>query len=169
MRVQTKQDGRVGPQERLVVTRTVGEKPRTSYHLSNAASGVRLEELVRGGAERHRVEQVFQEGKGEVGLGHYEVRSWVGWQHHMTLSLLALWFLALERGRVGGGKDLLTVSQLREVFTRLLRTPRPTARQIAEEISRVLRRNEEARIYHWYASTGSYPPPRQGNAQEGGP
>ena len=66
---------------------------------------MRLEELVRGKSERQRVEQVFEEGKGEVGLDHYEVRSWVGWLHHMTLSLLALWFLALERGRVGGEKD----------------------------------------------------------------
>jgi len=54
---------------------------------------------VRAAAERHRVEQVFEEGKGEVGLGQYEVRSWVGWHHHMALSLLAAWFLALRRGR----------------------------------------------------------------------
>jgi hypothetical protein len=36
------------------------------------------------------------------------VRSWVGWHHHMTMSLLALWFLILERRRVGGenpGRD----------------------------------------------------------------
>ncbi len=39
----------------------------------------------------------LQMGKGEVGLAHYEVRSWVGWYHHMTLSLLALWFLNLEK------------------------------------------------------------------------
>ncbi len=105
VRVQARQDGRVGPEERLVVTRTVEEKPKTSYHLSNAGKGVGLEELVRGRSERHRAEQVFEEGNGEVGLDHYEVRSWVGWLHHMTLSLLALWFLALERGRVGGEKD----------------------------------------------------------------
>jgi SRSO17 transposase len=105
VRVQTREDGRVGPEERLVVTRTVEEKPKTSYHLSNAEGGVRLEELVRGRSERHRAEQVFEEGNGEVGLDHYEVRSWVGWLHHVTLSLLALWFLALERGRAGGGKD----------------------------------------------------------------
>jgi hypothetical protein len=37
-----------------------------------------------------------------VGLGHYEVRSWVGWHHHRTLSLLALWFLQRERLRLGG-------------------------------------------------------------------
>ena len=51
---------------------------------------------------RHRIEEVFGAAKGEVGLGQYEVRSWVGWHHHMTLSLLALWFLILERSRVGG-------------------------------------------------------------------
>ena len=70
---------------------------------------------------------------------------------------------------MGGEKTLLTVSQLREIFTGLLGRPRPTARQIADEINRVLRRNEEARIYHWYARTGTYPPPRQGANQEAGP
>jgi SRSO17 transposase len=100
-RVQT----RKGPEERLVVTRTVGEGPEFHYRLSNAGEGVSLREMVRAGSERHRAEQVLQEGKGEVGMGQYEVRSWVGWHHHMTLTLLALWFLALERGRVGGGKD----------------------------------------------------------------
>jgi hypothetical protein len=44
----------------------------------------------------------LEEGKQEVGLSHYEVRSWVGWQHHMTLSLLALWFVQTERLRLGG-------------------------------------------------------------------
>jgi hypothetical protein len=60
------------------------------------------------------------------------------------------------------------VSQLREIFTRLLGRPRPTARQIADEINRVLRRNEEARIYHWYARTKTFPPLRKGGDQEGG-
>ena len=50
--------------------------------------------------------------------------------------------------------------QLRAVFARLL-GPRPASPQeIAEEVSRVLRRNEEARIYHWYKATGKFPPPR---------
>jgi SRSO17 transposase len=57
---------------------------------------------VRAHSERHRVEEVLEQGKGEVGLGQYEVRSWVGWHPHMTLALLALWFLTLERRRLGG-------------------------------------------------------------------
>jgi hypothetical protein len=53
----------------------------------------------------------------------------------------------------------MTVSQMREIFTRLLRHPPPTPRQIAREITLVLTRNEEARIYHWHSRTGQFPPP----------
>jgi SRSO17 transposase len=101
-RVQTKdEDGCVGPTETLVVTRTLDQENRTSYHLSNAESGEKLWKLVYVGGKRHCVEELLQAGKGEVGLGQYEVRSWVGWHHHMTLSMLALWFLTMERRRVG--------------------------------------------------------------------
>ena len=100
--VQTKdEDGCVGGSERLVVIRSCEKKPRTWYTLSNAR-GAKRPELARVHGARHRVEELLEEGKGEVGLGHYEVRSWVGWHHHMTLSLLALWFLQLERLRLGG-------------------------------------------------------------------
>ena len=108
VRVRTKLERRLGPEERLVVIRTVEAKPETHYCLSDAGPEVPLEELVRVRSTRHRIEEVFGAGKGEVGLGQYEVRSWVGWHHHMTLSLLALWFLCRERRRVGGenpGRD----------------------------------------------------------------
>jgi hypothetical protein len=51
---------------------------------------------------------------------------------------------------------------MREVFARLLRPEPPSPREIADEISRVLRRNEEARIYHWHKATGKFPPRRAG-------
>jgi SRSO17 transposase len=103
--VQTKDEGgRVGGSERLAVLRR-GEQ--TWYTLSNAREAGRAE-LAGVHGSRHRVEELLGQGKGEVGLGHYEVRSWVGWHHHMTLSLLALWFLQTERLRLGGknaGRD----------------------------------------------------------------
>lgn len=95
-------EGRAGPGERLLVTRRSGGE--IDYVLGNAASTVPLADLVRAHAQRHRIEQMLEEGKGEAGLGHYEVRGWVGWHHHMTLALLALWFLLLEKGRLGGKK-----------------------------------------------------------------
>ena len=93
---------RIGPKERLLVIRTVGPQPEWAYSLSNASPDEPLAELVRVRSSRHRIEEVFQQAKGEAGLAHYEVRSWVGWHHHVTLALLALWFLVLERRRLGG-------------------------------------------------------------------
>jgi SRSO17 transposase len=100
-RVQTRIKNRVGVEECLVVIRTLEAEPRTSYTLSDADPSVPTTEVVRVHAERHQVEEIFQEGKGEVGLDHYEVRSWTGWHHHMTLCLMALWFLVLEKRRLG--------------------------------------------------------------------
>ena len=101
VRVRAEQDGRVGPEERLVVIRPV-DRARVDYALANAGPEVSLAELVRVQRQRHRIEELFGAGNGEAGLDHYEVRSWVGWHHHMTLSLVALWFLCLERRRLGG-------------------------------------------------------------------
>ena len=107
--VQTRdEDGAAGPRERLVVIRTVDREPQVWYTLSNAPADVPVERLAAVHGRRHGIEEVLQAGKGEVGLDHYEVRSWVGWHHHMTLSLLALWFLILEKRRLGGknpGRD----------------------------------------------------------------
>ena len=105
--VQTKQEGRVGAQERLVVIRRAAPgqpDAEISYHMSNAKASVPLERVVQGHSRRHQIEAMLQHGKGEAGLDHYEVRSWVGWHHHMTMSLLALWFLSLERLEVGEKK-----------------------------------------------------------------
>jgi SRSO17 transposase len=94
------EDGRPGARERLVVLRTLDREPQVWYSLSNAKSEVALGDVVVAHGRRHGIEEMLQAGKGEVGLGHYEVRSWVGWHHHVTLSFLALWFLILEKGRL---------------------------------------------------------------------
>ncbi len=101
VRVRAKPEGWIGPEERLVVIRPVGAT-RIDYALTHAGPEVASAELVRVRSERHRIAEVFEAGNGEAGLDHYEVRSWVGWHHHRTLSLVALWFLCLEQRRVGG-------------------------------------------------------------------
>jgi SRSO17 transposase len=159
--VQTRDDGRVGDEERLVVIRTPNNpEAKTWSTLSNADASVPLAEVVRGHAQRYWEEAGLQEGKGEVGLAHYEVRGWRGWHHHMTMSLLALWFLGLERYREQPRTPALTVSVLREVFSRVLALGRLTLAGIVREMNETLRRTEEARIYHWVANTGQYPPRR---------
>jgi SRSO17 transposase len=99
--VQTKDEGGViGARERLVVIKTCAKDPQVWYTVSNARKEVPLAEVVRARGEQHGVEELFEEGCQEVGLNHCEVRSWQGWAHHVTLTLLALWFLQLERVRL---------------------------------------------------------------------
>jgi hypothetical protein len=54
----------------------------------------------------------------------------------------------------------VTVPQVREVFTRLLRSPAPNPERIAEVVTRVLWRKEAARVYKWHKATGDFPPRR---------
>ena len=71
--------------------RTVNaEAAKTWYTLNNAASEVGLAEVVWAHAQRHWEEADFHDCKSEVGMSQYEVRGWVGWHHHMTMSLVAL-------------------------------------------------------------------------------
>ena len=63
------------------------------YALSNAPENVALSELVRVSAARWPIERCFQEGKSELGLDHYEHRSWPAWHRHMRLVFLAHLFL----------------------------------------------------------------------------
>ena len=159
VRVRTKQERRIGPEERLVVMRTVEAKPRDRLRVEQRRAGGAAGGAGPGPVTRHRIEEVFEAAKGEVGLAHYEVRSWVGWHHHMTLSLLALWFLCWSGGGSGGKTPAVTVSQVREIFTRLLRSPAPSPERIAAEVTRVLRRKEAARIYKWQGHRGVPAPP----------
>jgi SRSO17 transposase len=88
--------------ERLLVRRSVGQQAEVKCHRSNAPEAISSEELARVRGGHWSVEQSFQAAKGECGLDEYETRGWVGWHHHTALSVLALWFLGLQKRRVGG-------------------------------------------------------------------
>jgi SRSO17 transposase len=95
-----------GWQRWLLVRRSLGEgaKPaEMAYVLVFAPTGTSLEEMVEAFGARWTVEQCFEEGKGEVGLDEYEVRSWHGWYRHVTLAMLAMAFLVALRAK--GGED----------------------------------------------------------------
>jgi len=63
------------------------------YALSNAPEDTALSELVRVSAARWPIERCFEEGKSELGLDHYEHRSWPAWHRHTRLVFLAHLFL----------------------------------------------------------------------------
>ena len=55
---------------------------------------------------RWRVEECFQQAKNEAGLDHYQVRTWRAWYAHITLSMLALAWLAAARAQAAKGEPL---------------------------------------------------------------
>lgn len=65
-----------------------------AYSLVYAPADAPLDDMVRAAGTRWTIEEVFKLAKGQVGLDHYEVRSWHGWHRHITLALLALAALA---------------------------------------------------------------------------
>jgi SRSO17 transposase len=95
------EEGLPSGRERLLVRRSLGQQAEVKYHRSNAPAEVLLEKLAQVRGSHWSVEQSFEAAKGECGLDEYETRGWVGWHHHTALSLLALWFLALQRRRLG--------------------------------------------------------------------
>ena len=63
------------------------------YALSNAPQQTSMRELVRVSGARWPIERCFQENKSELGLDHYEHRSWTAWHRHMQMVFLAQLFL----------------------------------------------------------------------------
>ena len=101
-RVRAKTDRRrVGPEEVLVILREVqGDGTmKHDYYLSNAPFETTLDEFARVAKAEHRVEECLERAKSDAGLAQYQVRNWIGWHHHQTLSFLATWFLTLENRR----------------------------------------------------------------------
>jgi SRSO17 transposase len=98
--------GRPGAAAWLVIRRGLtldadGKRPH-KYFLTNAPADRAREELARLSGARWPIEVAFEEAKGELGMDHYEVRTWRGWHHHMTQTFLAHHLLL--RLRVRGEK-----------------------------------------------------------------
>ncbi len=100
--VQARTEGKVSEVvEQLVVFRErQGDGSwKHDYLLSNAPLTVGSGELARVFKSQHRIEECLRRAKSEAGLGSYQVRTWEGWHHHQTLSLVATWFLTQETRR----------------------------------------------------------------------
>ena len=111
VRIQAKTDRRrKGPEEMMMVVREKQSDGtlKHDYYLSNAAPETPLAEFARVAKAEHRIEECLGRAKSDAGLAQYQVRNWIGWHHHQTLSLLAAWFLTQEdqRGKkIHSGSD----------------------------------------------------------------
>jgi SRSO17 transposase len=87
----------------LLVRRNCSDPTKLTAYMTFAPADVSLREQVRVAGMRWTVEESIQTAKGEVGLDHYEVRSWTGWYRHITLAMWAQAFLSVVRAERGAG------------------------------------------------------------------
>lgn len=115
-------DGRE-PQARqwhLIVRREVDTPTEIKYSLSNASADTPVPRLGFMQGQRYWIERVLQNGKQDVGLGDYQVRSWRGWHHHMALVMLAMLFTLEERLLPQQTHPLLSGTDIRALLNHLL-------------------------------------------------
>lgn len=86
----------------LLLRRHIEKTDEIAYYLVYAPIDTSLAEIVRAAGARWTIEDIFKLAKGQVGLDHYEVRSWHGWYRHITLALVALAALAIGVAKKGG-------------------------------------------------------------------
>ena len=104
------------PRQWWLVMREDGEGD-IKYTLINSPATTSLEELAILQGGRHFVERTFEDAKSHVGLGDYQVRKWLGWQHHMALVGLAMLFVLEERLLAAQAYPLLSVRDVVELMS----------------------------------------------------
>jgi SRSO17 transposase len=83
----------------LLIRRSVSDADEVAYFACGGPPATTVNDPVRVAGARWAIEDLFERAKGDCGLDEYEVRSWVGWHRHVTLSLFALAVVAVIRAR----------------------------------------------------------------------
>lgn len=119
----------LAPEVWLLCERGLGPTGRRKHYLVSLPANASLRQVVRLAHQRWAIEQHYQDLKSELGLDHFEGRTYPGFEHHMVISAIAYTFLQKERMRPRAD-PALTFPAVRAivqgVFTGLLFASRPT-------------------------------------------
>jgi SRSO17 transposase len=137
-----------GPQLWLIIRQNLADPTEVKFYFSNAPAHTPLHTFIRMSGMRWPIETIFEEAKGEVGFDHYEMRSWLGWQHHMLLVSLAHHFLVRLRLRFQHLASALTVYQVRLLLSSLLPKPLLDATAALARVLYYQKRNYQAYLSH---------------------
>jgi SRSO17 transposase len=131
---------RLAPEVWLLCEQDLGLTPRIKYFFVHLPAAASLKQLVRLAHQRWAIEQQYQDLKTELGLDHFEGRSYPGWHHHVVLTAVAYAFLQRERMRPDAD-PALTLPAIRaivtEIFTALLFAQKPSYLKRIQELQNI--------------------------------
>jgi SRSO17 transposase len=105
---------------RLIVRRECTDHTEIKYSLSNAPKSTNVHRLAQMQGQRYWIERSFEDGKSQVGMGHYQARGWKSWNHHMALVMMAMLFMLNERLSQEEEYPLLSCSDITTLLARFL-------------------------------------------------
>ena len=136
-------------QETLIVS-VQPDGANIKYSLANnQIAQLSDKELLFRQMQRFWVEQSIKEAKSELGMHHYQVRNWVAWHHHMTLTCMALLFMHKIRMSKSEEQPLLSCNDIRTILVAAL-PQKMTNEQIAWEIIRARHKKRQEDIDRFY-------------------
>jgi SRSO17 transposase len=130
---------RLAPEVWLLFERDRGSTPRIKAYLVNLPATATLRSLVRLAHHRWAIEQQYEELKDELGLDHFEGRSFVGWHRHVVLTALAYTWLQDARRRAGAQLPTLPVARavITEILTAHFFVTRPTYLRTMQKLAEI--------------------------------
>jgi SRSO17 transposase len=131
---------RLAPEVWLLCEQDLGQTPRIKYFFINVPATASLKQLVRFAHQRWAIEQQYQELKTELGLDHFEGRSFPGWHHHVVLTAVAYAFIQTERMRRDADPGLTFPGArafVTEIFTALLFAQKPHYLKRIQELAKI--------------------------------
>lgn len=118
------------------------------YQFSNAPPDTSVERFAQMSYSRYWIERTIQDAKGIAGLADYQLRNWMGWHHHITISLLAMLLILMLTIDMGKRAEFLTVQDAKEILEVILPKRKVGKREIIRLIKEKHKARESARRSH---------------------
>jgi SRSO17 transposase len=148
LRVWSVRHRHLGPPLWLLIRRSLERVPEVKYYLSNADPDMPLKPMAQVTGVRWRVEEFFEDAKGQLGMAQYEARSWTSWHHHMSLVALAHLFVTQTRRDLRRKNPELTLDMALLLLRTVLPRPELSLEEAEELVEYHQARNRQATKSH---------------------